>query len=445
MHNTSQNIVRSLDFLQDVINRRLSIFFNKEEQIPFEYPPMPELVYDAFLVDFLSQKKLVVDEYLVLLLALAPHIQPDFIDSIIHHYLPHGGDFTEIGGVKGTNHRGMLPTGETALFIIAGNDVLRRMTLQKILFDEGVLVRENIITLEQVKEGEPMMSGRLILSNAWLLKLLTGKEPQVKFGLDFPAKKVNTEMTWDDLVLNAYTLSQLDDIKIWLAHHNALLADKVLKRKIKPGYKVLFFGPSGTGKTLTATLLGKQFEKEVYRIDLSQVVSKYIGETEKNLEKVFTKAENKHWILFFDEADALFGKRTSVQNAHDRYANQEVSYLLQRIEDYPGLLILASNFKSNIDNAFLRRFHTIIHFPVPNAGERLKLWQNTLPESLQTEPALNVNELAEKYELNGAAILNIVHYASLRSISRNDEFIRQTDLLEAIRKEYRKEEKSMIM
>src|SRR5690606_39487670 len=104
----------------------------------------------------------------------------------------------------------------------------------------------------------------------------------------------------------------------------------------------------------------------VYRIDLSQVVSKYIGETEKNLEKVFRKAENKNWILFFDEADALFGKRSNVQNSHDKYANQEVSYLLQRVEDFPGLIILASNFKSNIDQAFIRRFNAIIHFPMPN-------------------------------------------------------------------------------
>src|ERR1044071_9620636 len=125
--------------------------------------------------------------------------------------------------------------------------------------------------------------------------------------------------------------------------------DKILKR----GYKALFYGPSGTGKTLTATLLGKQFDRDVYRVDLSQVVSKYIGETEKNLEKIFTRAENRNWILFFDEADALFGKRSNVQSAHDKYANQEVSYLLQRVEDYNGLLILASNFKNNIDEAFL--------------------------------------------------------------------------------------------
>lgn len=443
METTSQNIIHSLDFLHEVINRRLHVFFSKEEQLRFEYPALPQLLYDPLLVDFLSSKKLVVDEFIVLLLALAPHIQPDFIDGIIHHYLPGGGDFAEIGGVKGTNHRGMLPTGETALFIIAGNDIVRRLILQKLLFEESILIKENIVWLEQVKEGEPVMSGRLIVSPEWLGKLITGTEVSPKFSTEFPAKKITTLMSWDDIVLNGFTLSQIDDIKIWLEHNARIMEDEVLKRKIKPGYKVLFYGPSGTGKTLAATLLGRQFKKDVYRIDLSQVVSKYIGETEKNLEKVFLKAENKNWILFFDEADALFGKRTGVQNAHDRYANQEVSYLLQRIEDYSGLIILASNFKSNIDSAFLRRFHSIIHFPTPAAIERLKLWTNTLPKMFKTEPGMNLNELSEKYELNGAAILNIVHYASLRSLAKNDEFIRHADLIEAIRKEYRKEEKSV--
>jgi SpoVK/Ycf46/Vps4 family AAA+-type ATPase len=287
------------------------------------------------------------------------------------------------------------------------------------------------------------MSGRVILDQEWVTKLITGTETIPKFSPDFPAKNITTAMTWDDLVLNNYTQNQLNEIMIWVQHNDTLMQDEVLKRKIKPGYRALFHGPSGTGKTLTATLLGRHLNKEIYRIDLSQVVSKYIGETEKNLEKVFIKAENKNWILFFDEADALFGKRTNVQNSHDRYANQEVSYLLQRIEDYPGLLILASNLKSNMDDAFLRRFHTIIHFSIPNSLERLRLWEKAFPASYKPEPDINLRELADKYEINGAAILNIIHYAALQSISRNDQYIRKDDLVEAIRKEYRKEERTM--
>lgn len=135
-----------------------------------------------------------------------------------------------------------------------------------------------------------------------------------------------------------------------------------LSKRIKKGYRALFYGPPGTGKTLAATLLGKRFGKSVYRIDLSQMVSKYIGETAKNMSNLFDIAENKNWILFFDEADALFGKCSSESSSHDWYANQDVSYLLQRVEDYNGLVILGSNFKNNFDQAFMRRFQSIIFF-----------------------------------------------------------------------------------
>ncbi|MEZ2336715.1 ATP-binding protein [Mucilaginibacter sp. RCC_168] len=381
-------------------------------------------------------------ECILFLIAYIPHIHPNFYDEIIKEALPQGGDFPEFGGVRGSNHRGLLPTGETAQFILAGNDVEKRIAIQYLLID-GILAKQGILSIEAVKEGEPLMSGRLVLNQEWIDLLLTGHETTPKFSPDFPAKNITTAMTWDDLVLNNYTQNQLNEILIWVKHNDTLMQDEVLKRKIKPGYRALFHGPSGTGKTLTATLLGKHFNKDVYRIDLSQVVSKYIGETEKNLEKVFQKAENKNWILFFDEADALFGKRTNVQNSHDRYANQEVSYLLQRIEDFPGLLILASNLKSNMDDAFLRRFHTIIHFSIPNAQERLKLWEKAFPASCGSEPSIQLQDLANKYELTGAAILNIIHYAALQSISKNDQHIRNADLIEAIRKEYRKEERTM--
>jgi SpoVK/Ycf46/Vps4 family AAA+-type ATPase len=161
---------------------------------------------------------------------------------------------------------------------------------------------------------------------------------------------VNTDLSWNDLKLHTETLQQVNEIK------------KQLKTLSSAGQLALFHGPAGTGKTLTAALLGKEFNKPVYKIDLSKVLSKYIGETEKNLNAVFADAEREGAILFFDEADALFGKRTEVKDAHDRYANIEVSYLLQKIENYNGLIILAANKKSNIDDAFTRRLRFIIDF-----------------------------------------------------------------------------------
>ena len=398
---------------------------------------------DSPYADFLRAKKLPPVELLLLLMTLVPHIRPGYYDEIIREYLPRGGDFPEFGGVKGANSRGMQATGETAQFILAGNDLEQRLHIQDLLQGDSGLVKEKLLLLEAVREGEPIMSGRLVLSAEAVTRILTGKEREQQFSVDFPARLIRSTMNWDDLVLNAYTMNQIEDIKTWLLYNDKAMEDEVLKRKIKPGYRVMFHGPPGTGKTLTATLLGRQFGKDVYRIDLSQIVSKYIGETEKNLEKVFSKAESRNWILFFDEADALFGKRTNVQNAHDRYANQEVSYLLQRVEEFPGLLILASNFKNNIDDAFARRLHAIIQFPAPSATERLILWQKTLPASLPPEPAVSLSTLSDKYELSGATILHVVHFATLKALARADNFLRLADLLEGIKREYRKEEKTV--
>lgn len=387
--------------------------------------------------------KLSVDELSILLLALLPQIQPDQLSNVVMEAFPSGGDLPMLGGVKGQNHRGLLPTGETALAILAGEDLEHRIHIQQLLQPDNTLAREGLLYTEALREGDPPMSGRLIIPQPIADHLLFGREPAPRFGPEFPAKAVTTAMSWEDAVLPPATRAQIADIGAWLEHQHKVAADDNLARKVKPGYRVLFYGPPGTGKTLTAALLGKQHEKEVYRIDLSQIVSKYIGETEKNLEAVFRRAERKDWILFFDEADALFGKRTSVQSAHDKYANQEVSYLLQRVEDYAGLLILASNFKNNLDDAFIRRFHAIVHFPPPNAQERHLLWQKSMPAALPADKTVDLHELASHYELTGAGILNAVHYATLHTYSKGETSLTHAGIMEGIRKEFLKEEKAV--
>jgi SpoVK/Ycf46/Vps4 family AAA+-type ATPase len=234
---------------------------------------------------------------------------------------------------------------------------------------------------------------------------------------------------------------QIEELQAWLKHKDTILREWDIGRRIKPGYRALFYGPPGTGKTATAALLGKYTGRDVFRIDLSMVVSKYIGETEKNLATLFDKAENKDWILFFDEADSLFGKRTGVRDAHDKYANQEVSYLLQRIESYNGLVILASNFKNNIDAAFMRRFNALIYFPLPRAEDRLALWKKSLPSQLQTSRELQLAEIAERYELTGSHIVNIVQYLSLTSLETGDFVLSKEQLLRGIKRELEKEGK----
>lgn len=441
MQSSAQNIIISLNFLQDVINRRLQLFFQKEHTEPFKFPDLKLESGDIFLNRFFMQHQPSIEEYIILLLALTPHIQPNFLDTAIQQYLPNGSDFPEMGGIKGNNHRGTLPTGETALFILGGNDISVRIKMSYFFSRDHFFSSENILQLETVKDGEPRMSGKIILQQEYVDLFTTGIVSKPSFGPEFPAKLVTTKMEWNDLILSPHTAQLINDIKIWLQHNMVFMHGWGMDKKIKPGFRALFYGPSGTGKTLTATLLGKQFEKDVYRIDLSQVVSKYIGETEKNLEKVFRTAENKNWILFFDEADALFGRRSNVQNAHDKYANQEVSYLLQRVEDFPGLIILASNYKSNIDHAFVRRFNAIIHFPMPNATERYQIWKTSIPPKATLDNDVDLMAIATKYELSGSSIVNVIHYASLQTISKKSTSISRDDIIEGFKREYEKEER----
>jgi len=441
METTQKNIVESLRYLQKVVDNRLRNFFQKENAEAFTYPDLVLEPDDSPLYHFLISHKLNIEEYIILLLALIPHVQPNFMDPIIQSHLPNGGEFAEIGGVKGNAYRGTLPTGETALFILAGNDIARRIQVTQYFSPDHFFVKENILHLENAKEGEPRMSGRIILQSDYVDLFTTGVLSRPEFGAEFPAKLVSTKLSWSDIILTEKTERQIEHIKTWLLHNSTFMNEWGMDKRVKPGYRALFYGPPGTGKTFAATLLGNEFKRDVYRIDLSQVVSKYIGETEKNLEKIFNKAEHKDWILFFDEADALFGKRSNIQNAHDKYANQEVSYLLQRVEDFTGMVILASNHKSNLDQAFTRRFNAIIHFPMPNPDERLRIWKRNIPLNARLAADLDLQHIAVKYELSGSAIVNAVHFACLQTISKESSTLSKQDMLEGIKLEHEKEDK----
>ena len=222
------------------------------------------------------------------------------------------------------------------------------------------------------------------------------------------AQVVETPLGWDDLILPAPVKGQIVALEAWVRHRHTVLRDWGFGRKTAAhgGLSALFSGPSGAGKSLSAAILGQSLGLDVYRVDLSAVVSKYIGETEKNLERIFTLATAANAILFFDEADALFGKRSEVQDAHDRYANIEVSYLLQRMETYPGLAILTTNFRQNIDAAFLRRFQVVIEFPFPAAEERAALWRALLPPEAPLAAGVDLPFLAGQFALTGGNIRN---------------------------------------
>jgi AAA+ superfamily predicted ATPase len=383
------------------------------------------------------------EERIVLILALIPHVRPQILDAFFVNNKNFDRRFTEFGGLMGKVHGGFIPTCETASFILNGNDLDGRFSFIKMLEDDHFFAEKGIVEIEHQASGEPRFSGVLKLSNEYLNRFTTGYHLKPDFNMSFPAKRITTKLAWEDLVLTHEVFEEVENINAWLKHSKTIMEDWGLERTVKPGYRCLFYGPPGTGKTLTATLIGANSGLDVYRIDLSMVVSKYIGETEKNLANIFDQAKSKNWILFFDEADALFGKRTQTSSSNDRYANQEVSYLLQRVEDFPGVVILATNLKANIDEAFARRFQTAIYFPLPDAEQRLRLWQGYFKGKCKLEENVDMTKIAEEYALSGGAIANVVRYGAIRALHMGREAISHDDLVKGVAKELIKEGKTI--
>jgi SpoVK/Ycf46/Vps4 family AAA+-type ATPase len=256
------------------------------------------------------------------------------------------------------------------------------------------------------------------------------------------AHVIEPRAPWDDLVLPDAQRDTLAEIAAHVRHRTRVYEQWGFARRGGRGLGItaLFAGPSGTGKTMAAELLAGALDLDLYRIDLSQVVSKYIGETEKNLRRVFDAAEAGGAVLLFDEADALFGKRSEVRDSHDRYANIEVSYLLQRMESYRGLAILTTNLKASLDVAFLRRLRFVVQFPFPDVVQRREIWARTLPADAPTE-RLELDKLA-RLSVAGGNIRNIALNAAFLAADARQP-ITMGLLLRAARSEYAKMEKPL--
>lgn len=445
----ARDLERELTWFAEVLDARLRLYFKQdlESEITaasiFELSPPDLSQSNSYYAQFIQQHEFSSGERLTIALALIPHIRPQLLDVFWTKNQEIDRGFTEFGGLQGTTHGGFIPTGETVAFLLAGDDLSTRFKLMRLFEGDHPFARYHILYLAPVASGEPLLSGALLISGDYLYRFTTGIERKPNFNSEFPARLIETQLDWEHLVLPVSTLEQLDEIKHWILHGQTLLQDWEMYHKLQPGFTSLFYGPPGTGKTFSACLLGKHCGCDVYKIDLSAIVSKYIGETEKNLAKIFDMAENKQWMLFFDEADALFGKRTKVDDSHDRYANQEISFLLQRIEEFNGVTILASNLKGNIDDAFIRRFQSVVHFPMPKAAERLRIWKNAFSAKAVLEDKIDLGRLADKYDLSGGIIMNVVRYSSLKALSRNENRIWLEDIEEGIRREFLKEGRSV--
>lgn len=429
----ARHIQADLLWLEEVVKRRYHSQRSLAGEDDFKMPHAPSLDGKSIYKGIIEKFKFTVAERVVVLLALLPQLSPYYFEII----------WSKISGktdpvVKSFAKPGAYHTIDLALYLLAGDDLEKRFLYQRLFEEDSFLIRHRIIILDE-ETGYSQAMNHIKISPDYLQLLTDGTTYKPRFSTSFPAKHIQTDLDWDELILNPHVKNQVEEIKSWIKYGNILLNEWQLSKRLAPGYKILFYGPPGTGKTLTASMLGKEAGVDVFRIDLSMVVSKYIGETEKNLSRIFDEADKRDWILFFDEADALFGKRTETKDSHDRYANQEVAFLLQKIEDHNGVVILSSNMKSNIDEAFNRRFQSIIYFAIPTAEERLTIWENGFSTKTSLEKGISLKQIATKFEMSGGAIMNVVRYASLKAMERRKNIIELKDLMNGINREFAKE------
>ncbi|MGA9636967.1 ATP-binding protein [Flavobacterium sp.] len=439
----TDTITRELQWLSIVIDTRFKLYFNNPTDCVsiFDVTPPDISTETSCYALSIKQYNLNFFERVILALALAPHFWPHLLDVFFVKNNVFDRGFSEFGGIEGKQHKGFLPTGETAAFILAADNLEDCFTVLDLFSKDSFFNKNNILKLIDSQPQEPYLSGILSITENYLNYLIAGLPNTPEYSINFQATQITTPLEWGDLVADNPTLEQIGKIKD-LIETRALVSNELeaIKKK-QSGLCTLFYGLSGTGKTLTAALIGKSTGRAVLRVDLSQVVSKNMEETEKNLANIFDQAENKDWILFFDNADALFEINNPTTDSNEKYSFQQRSYVLQRIECYPGTVIIASNTNLKIDETFTNRFESIIHFTIPSPEQRLRLWKNSFSDPIFLADTIKLEEIAEKYELTGGAILNITRYCIRKAQEEGLYLLLEDHLLEGIRQEMTKDEK----
>ncbi len=299
------------------------------------------------------------------------------------------------------------------------------------------------LTPGQIRDAVDFVTNRLAMSDGQkgitLADLYAACRNQSNQKLEELAIKIETHYSWEDIVLPENKVAQLKEICNQVKHRYRVFGEWGFDQKLSygKGLSVLFSGPPGTGKTMAAEVITHELQLDLYKIDLSAVVSKYIGETEKNLSRIFHEAETSNAILFFDEADALFGKRTEVSDAHDRYANIETSYLLQKMEEYEGVVILATNLRENMDEAFTRRIRFIVEFPFPDEASRLRIWETHFPKEAPISDRIDYEFLSRQFQIAGGNIKNIVLNSAFLAAG-NSGIIDMEHILHSAKREFEK-------
>ncbi|WP_165586980.1 ATP-binding protein [Pseudaestuariivita atlantica] len=423
-----------LDWLAAAIAARLQAYLRNEAPTALPPPPAPDPAGSRYAA-LAQEAGLDPGDRLILALALAGHLVPQVLDPFLIRNSGIDRPFTEFGMIDRAD-TGVQPSVQTALFLLGGGTPDGTLAASVHLTPSAPLMRQHLLAplAGETPQRQPLQAGAAALDRL-------GAAPHVFQGriAGLAAQRFDTALDWDDLVLTPRSRAALDALFAWIDHGPALHRDPAFARLVPAGCRVLFHGPPGTGKSLTAALIGKRAGRPVFRVDLSMVISKYIGETEKNLATLFDAADAQGWILFFDEADALFGRRAQAVHANDRYANQNVSYILQRVEQSSGLVILATNLGTTIDRAFRRRFQVSVPFELPGPDERAALWHRAFHDPALLHEDVDLALLARQYPVTGALIANVLRRCLLGRAQRGGTTIRRADIEAALADELQKD------
>lgn len=368
------------------------------------------------------------EERLLLALAISNHVDPRTLNGFME--TPQLQMLSRV--LKSENGLSISPTAETFFFLAAGENNSSYLSFHKYFSTDHPFYRESILDLSESPAGISKFDGALNVPVSYRELLLYNKYQPPRFSSEFPAHLLTTKLSWPDLVLQPYTQNALDEMKNRLVHESDVRSWKtvtgILGDHMRPGMRVLLYGASGQGKTLTTALFGKLLKREVYRIDLSAIISKYVGETSKNLRNLFDTAERKDWIIFIDEGDALLGMRADLSTSQSSTAqsnNHDVAYILQRIETFDGIIIVATNLAHNIDAAFERRFEGRILYQPLNTENQMKVWNNVWPEKLNMEAGARVDVLLVDNSLSPASIVNVIQRISIMMAEKKETIVPQ--------------------
>jgi hypothetical protein len=427
----AEALMQEIAWFETLLNLRLEHYFKDSYTLDIDDYPAPNLsASGAIYAQFVTQNKLKDSQRLCLILAILPHIKPSSLEPLLIKNEVSNTYFSEFGGEVAKAHKGFLPTIQTYLFIACGASLGQRFSKLGLFEKDAILIQHNIISLGVIEENDVQISAALLIEKNYLRAFTLGVIPLSDVPSGNAKLRMNTSLEWDDLILAPSIKRELADALTWLKHRKDLAHYKGLSKHVKRGYKLLLHGKAGTGKSTVVALLGVKANMDVYRFDLS----KYIGETEKNLRRLFKSTQTNGAILFFDKADAFIKTYGEIGTRDNRHIHQSIRYFLQCIAQYDGVVVLSGESHGKLDEAFPRRFHTTIYFPMPNADEREAFLRQLLADDISVLREVDLSYFAQTFEMSFGAIADAVSDAVVQMKKHRRDSLSHADLIKSFKK-----------